>query len=374
MSFTFSRIQRYILRECLSGLALVLGVLLLAILMIDVVEQLRTIGSDVKLSLAGALRLSLMKLPLIMEQTLPFAILVASMLAFTRLNRRSELSIIRASGISAWRFLAPVIVMALVLGIFTTTLLNPFAAKLTESFELERARLLDDGRQTMAVSDSGVWLRQGDDSSQIVIHARRVEEGGIVLVDVKMIEEERLFAGNRPTNDYTFVRRIDATRAYLRNGFWQLENVVENVPNLPPERKANLAIPTSLDAVTLLDKFASPNTIGFWNLPRFVSQTQAAGLDASRYKMRWNSLMATPALFVAMGLIGAIVCLRLSRLGGTSRLLAIGSLMAVGLYFFTQFSSSLGATGAAPPVVAAWSPPLFVLFCTLTFLAYREDG
>jgi lipopolysaccharide export system permease protein len=374
MNFTFSRIQRYILRECLSGLVLVLGVLLLAILMIDVVEQLRTVGGDVKLSLAGALRLSLMKLPLIMEQTLPFAILVASMLAFTRLNRRSELSIIRASGISAWRFLAPVIVMALVLGIFTTTVLNPFAAKLTESFELERARLLDDGRQTMAVSDTGVWLRQGDDSSQIVIHARRVEEGGIVLVDVKMIKEERLFAGNRPTNDYTFVRRIDATRAYLRNGFWQLENVVENVPNLPPERKANLAIPTSLDAVTLLDKFASPNTIGFWNLPRFINQTQAAGLDASRYKMRWNSLMATPALFVAMGLIGAIVCLRLSRLGGTSRLLAIGSLMAVGLYFFTQFSSSLGATGAAPPVVAAWSPPLFVLFCTLTFLAYREDG
>ncbi|MEH6411646.1 MAG: LPS export ABC transporter permease LptG [Hyphomonas sp.] len=374
MTFTFSRIQRYILRECLTGLALVLGVLLLAILMIDVVEQLRTVGGDVKLSLAGALRLSLMKLPQIVEQTLPFAILVASMLAFTRLNRRSELSIIRASGISAWRFLAPVIVMALVLGILTTTVLNPFAARLTETFELERARLLNEGRQTMTVSDTGVWLRQGDDTSQIVIHAKRVEDGGIVLIDVKLIEEERLFAGSQPTNDYVFVRRIDADRAYLRNGFWQLENVVENVPNLPPERKQNLAIPTSLDAVTLLDKFASPNTIGFWNLPRFVSQTRAAGLDASRYTMRWNTLMATPALFVAMGLIGAIVCLRLSRLGGTSQLLAIGSLLAVGLYFFTQFSSSLGATGAAPPVVAAWSPPLFVLFGTLTWLAYREDG
>ncbi|KJS36342.1 MAG: permease [Hyphomonas sp. BRH_c22] len=374
MTFTFSRIQRYILRECLTGLALVLGVLLLAILMIDVVEQLRTVGGDVKLSLAGALRLSLMKLPQIVEQTLPFAILVASMLAFTRLNRRSELSIIRASGISAWRFLAPVIVMALVLGILTTTVLNPFAARLTETFELERARLLNEGRQTMTVSDTGVWLRQGDDTSQIVIHAKRVEDGGIVLIDVKLIEEERLFAGSQPTNDYVFVRRIDADRAYLRNGFWQLENVVENVPNLPPERKPNLAIPTSLDAVTLLDKFASPNTIGFWNLPRFVSQTRAAGLDASRYTMRWNTLMATPALFVAMGLIGAIVCLRLSRLGGTSQLLAIGSLLAVGLYFFTQFSSSLGATGAAPPVVAAWSPPLFVLFGTLTWLAYREDG
>ena len=37
----FSKIQRYILKECLMGLALVLGILLLAILMIDVVEQLR---------------------------------------------------------------------------------------------------------------------------------------------------------------------------------------------------------------------------------------------------------------------------------------------------------------------------------------------
>jgi lipopolysaccharide export system permease protein len=100
-----SRIQRYILKECLSGLVLVLGVLLLAILLIDVVEQLRTVGGDVSLSLLSALRLSLMKLPLLIEQTLPFALLAASMLAFTRLNRRSELSIIRASGLSAWRFL-----------------------------------------------------------------------------------------------------------------------------------------------------------------------------------------------------------------------------------------------------------------------------
>lgn len=369
-----SRIQIYILRECLAGLALVLGILLVAILMIDVVEQLRTVGGDVSLSLFEALRLSLMKLPQLVEQTLPFALLVSSMMAFTRLNRRSELSIIRASGISAWRFLAPVIILGLVIGIFTTTVINPFAAKLSESFEVTRAQILDKGRTAMAVSDTGVWLRQGDDTSQIVIHARHVDQGGVVLRDVKLIEEERLYSGSQPTSDFAFARRIDAERATLRDGFWQLENVVENIPNQPPERKTNLAIPSTLDAVTLFDKFASPNTIGFWRLPRFIRQTQAAGLDASRYRMRWHALMATPALFVAMSLIGAVVCLRLQRMGGTSQLLAIGSLGAIGLYFFTQFSTSLGATGAAPPIVAAWSPPLFVLFCTLAYIAYREDG
>ncbi|MGH1420896.1 MAG: LptF/LptG family permease [Hyphomonas sp.] len=368
-----SRIQRYIFKECLAGLITVMGILLLAIMLIDVVEQLRTVGGDVSLSLVGAIRLSLMKLPLIVEQTLPFAILIAAMLAYTRLNRRSELSIIRASGMSAWRFLSPIIVLALILGVLTTAVLNPFGARLNASFELERSRLLNEGQQ-VAVSDTGVWLRQGDDTSQIVIHASSVQEGGVILEDVKMIEEERMFLNGQPTKDFVFVRRIDAQKATLRDGFWQLENVIENMPNQTPDRLDNLAIPTTLDAVTLLDEFASPNTIGFWRLPRFIHQTRSAGLDASRYAMRWNALLAAPALFIAMGLIGAMVCLRLQRLGGTPRLIALGTLSAVGLYFFTQFSSSLGATGAAPPVVAAWSPPLFVLFCALTFLAYREDG
>lgn len=134
-----SRIQTYILKECLSGLVMVLGLLVLAILLIDVVEQLRTVGGDVAISLLDALRLSLMKLPLLVEQTLPFALLAASMLAYTRLNRRSELSIIRASGLSAWRFLTPVIVLAVALGLMSSLVLNPFAAKLARSFEFERA-------------------------------------------------------------------------------------------------------------------------------------------------------------------------------------------------------------------------------------------
>lgn len=370
----FSRIQNYILKECLSGLLLVLGIFSLAIVLVDVVEQMRTVGGDVDISPAIALRLSLMKLPMLIEQTLPFSILISAMIAYSRLNRRSELSIIRASGLSAWRFLAPVSFMAVCLALLTMMILNPFGAKLVASFEMERAQLLQEGQNSFTVSNTGVWLRQGNDSSQTVIHAKQVEDGGLILIDVKMIQEERLFRNGGATTDFGFVRRIDADRAYLRNGFWQLEDVIENVANQPLQRKASLAIPTSLDAVSLLDEFASPNTIGFWSLPKFIRQTQAAGLDASRYSMRFNALLATPIFFLTMGLIGAIVCLRLQRLGGTPRLLATGAAAAISLYFIIQVSASLGATGAAPPIVAAFAPPLFVLFCVLSILAYKEDG
>ena len=147
-----------------------------------------------------------------------------------------------------------------------------------------------------------------------------------------------------------------------------------NCEGEPPVRTDFLTLPTSLDADKLLNRFASPRTIGFWSLPNFISQTQSAGLDTSRYVMHWQGLLAAPILFTAMTLIGALVCLRLARLGGMSRLIASGVGIALMLFFVSELSSSLGAAGAAPPVVAAWAPALTALFGALAFVAYREDG
>ncbi|WP_233356002.1 LptF/LptG family permease [Henriciella aquimarina] len=369
-----NRIQRYILLQCVLGLAMVMAIFIVTILLVDVVEQLRTVGGDVELSPVTAVSLSLMKLPGLAEQTLPFAILVAAMIAYSRLNARSELSVIRASGLSAWQFLTPVTVMCVVVGLFAMMVLNPLGARLSDRFESLRNDLLIAGGVRVDSSESDVWMRQGDGNTQIVIHAESVDETGQVFRGVKMLEQGRVYQGGRPTDRFEFVRRIDAEKARIIEGFWQMESLIENIPGSPPQQMDSLAIPTDLDPDTLLDRFTSPNTIGFWSLPAFIKQTREAGLDSSRFAVRLYSLTAIPVFYTAMGLIGAIVCLRLSRLGGTSRLIAAGGLAATGVFFIMQFSASLGASGALPPIIAAWSPALFALFASLAVLSYREDG
>ena len=64
----FPRISRYILAQCLQGLGLVLTIFVLAIMLVDVVEQMRTVGGDVELSPLQAVQLSLMKMPMLIEQ------------------------------------------------------------------------------------------------------------------------------------------------------------------------------------------------------------------------------------------------------------------------------------------------------------------
>jgi len=102
----FSRIQWYIFMINARALAVVMTVITMAILLVDTVEQVSTIGTRAEISLLQAVSFSLMKLPSLIEQTLPFGLLIAAMLTFRGLSKQAELPVIRASGLSAWAFLA----------------------------------------------------------------------------------------------------------------------------------------------------------------------------------------------------------------------------------------------------------------------------
>jgi len=377
------RIQRYIFIQCVMSLMMTLGIILLAILLVDVVEQVRTVGSRTEIGIETAFRLTLMKTPGLLLETLPFAMLVGSILTYSQLSRRSEIPAVRAAGVSAWRFLGPVMVLAVVVGAAMVMIIDPLATRLNQDFQSERDRLLGN----TPVETNGVWLSQGDlqataaeqagsvadenPNGQAIIHGREVIGRGQALEDVTFWYFR---PGPGGPADRVFTHRIDAKRAELTPGFWQLTGVVENRLGGDVRREPNLALPTNLNSDTLLTRFASAKTIPFWELPQFIDAGRAAGMEVDAYVLKFHGLLATPLFMLAMALIGAVVCLRLARSGGLSRLIGAGALAGFVLFFVTRLSAGMSASGATPPEVAAWCPPLFALFSVLTLLAHAEDG
>ena len=142
MKFFLSRIGRYIIGRVIAGIAVALIGVLASILLIDMVEQMRTVGTRADMTMLEALRLTLLKTPMLIEQTLPFVVLAGTMMAVIGLNRSSELVAMRAAGISAWRFLAPAGLVGVVLGVVAVTALNPLGAHLYRQFEAQRDNAL----------------------------------------------------------------------------------------------------------------------------------------------------------------------------------------------------------------------------------------
>src|SRR5690606_31241282 len=89
---------------------------------------------------------------------------------------------------------------------------------------------------------------------------------------------------------------------------------------------------TSMTYSDVMESFASPDTISFWDLPHFIATAKAAGFSVRRYLLHFYDVLATPILLCTMVLLAAAFSLRASRLGGVVQLLVGGIFSGFLLY------------------------------------------
>ena len=361
-------LEIYILRRTLRAIGVSLAVIFAVILLIQFEELSRSVGVRADAEVSDILWLTLLRSPGLVLLLSPFVFLFGGIAAYVGLNRSSELTAMRAAGVSAWRFIAPSAVFALFAGLVVVMLLNPLAAGLSARFEVERARIL---QNYQAEAPKAVWLRQGDDRNLLVIHAksRDMQGDAIRLRAVSLFVYQKDGAGR-----LQFRRRIEAAQAVLQAGFWRLSDVREASEGQSTVRSDSLSIPSTLTSASALDRFASPEAVPFWGLPGAIRQTELAGFSSRGFRLRLHQLIATPVLFAAMSILAAAASLRLARQGGLT--LAAGAGAAVGflVFFFNQMTGALASADIIPPLLGAWAPPLVALLSGLAVLCYTEDG
>ncbi len=363
-----SRLEGYILLRTLAAVGAALAIISAVILLVQFVDLSRTIGIRADVSAGDLFGLTLLKSPSVIKVLLPFTFLFGVGGAFVALNRSSQLVAMRAAGLSAWRFIRPAALAAFAAGVLAVTLVNPLSAALNARFEADRAKIM---ANYLGDVPRDVWLRQGDEHTQMVIHARGRDSvhGEVRLHDVSLFVYQK-----NKTGQPEFKRRLEAQEAILRPGFWQLKNVREATAGESSVQSDALTIRSTLDSEQAVERFASPEAIAFWRLPEAIQSTEQAGFSASGYRLRFQQLLSTPVLFAAMAILAAAFSLRLARLGGLAGLAGAGVALGFVIFFFNQFSGALGRAGIIPQFAAAWAPALVALLAGVTLLCYTEDG
>lgn len=362
ISLTFSI---YLTRQILSWLGVVFFGLTCLLFIFDVVEQLRRAAKKSEAGIVIVLQMSALQLPHLIEQTLPFIVLFGSMMAFWRLSRSNELVIARAAGVSAWQFLLPALALAAALGTFQITAFNPLASSMLAHYERLDARYMQRTTSRLVVSPTGLWLRQGDENGQTVINAQRITSDEVDLTTVIFFLFE---------NPDRFVSRIDAQRAQLRDGYWNIENAWLSAPDKPIRFVETYALPTDLTPDRVRNSFASPETMSFWDIPDFLETLEAAGFSGHRHRLYWHRLLATPLLLCAMVLIAAVFSLRISGRMGAARTIGAGVVCSFILYFLSDIVYALGLSATIPPVLSAWTPAGVTTLLGLATVFHLEDG
>lgn len=358
------------LRRYLAGrfaLAIVGTFLLCAtlIFMIDIVELLRQAGKFGRVPSAKIAWMAILRLPAYTEMLLPFCVLAGSIGALLMFNRKSELTVMRASGMSAFQFIRPGLTVALVFGIFAVAVYNPLAARSREEAERLFAEAFGREMTVLRTDGNGAWLRQEGADGASVLHAAAADSSGLLLYEVMFLQFD---AAGR------FVERVDGSRATLFDGFWQIEGAVVTRIGQIPEPYDTFTVSTALTPERVADALGSAITVSVWDLPGLIELTEKAGLSADRFRVQFALLLARPLLLVVMVLLAATVSLRSFRSGGIQTMVTLGLVGGFGFFLFSEISRQVGIAGLAPPSVAVGVPVVIGLCCALTVLLHQEDG
>lgn len=334
------------------------------IYLVDFIEIASRRGDIPGFTLGDALLLTLIRVPSILQQTLPFVMLFAGVTTLIALNRRQELVVTRAAGISVWEFMAPFITAAIIVGLAGLFVLNPLgAAGMRKATEIESH--LKASKRLGRKDETIPWLRQISASDDVIVGGARVSPDGTTIEDAVFIH----FGG-----DGRIILRQDAAEAKLKDGYWELNAVTQTSPGQIPRALKTIQVSTNLKREFVQERLARPETIAFLDIPSKIAAAKSFGVSTSALESQYHSLMSMPFLLIAMTLISATVSLKFSRFNQSQSMIFGGIASGFVLYVITVLVKAFGSSGVVPPFVAAWIPVVVAMFLGSTILLHQEDG
>lgn len=341
--FAASTLGRYFGRQLvLTTLAVLLGVYVL-VLVIDYIELSRMTSNVAGATPMAVARISFLRIPQIIERLLPFCVQIGTMVCYLALSRRLELVVARSAGVSAWQFISPAILAALVLGAIATTLYSPLSAAMQERAIVEENNLYPDRNNSLR-NASGFWINQVTPDGQSIINAANSQAAGTRLGGVSVY---RFDIDNR------FTERIEAAEATLQSGFWLLKNARRYKLNELVSDEDVYRLPTSLTPEQVRESFVLPESVSFWQLPDYIATSANSGLATAGYRFQYEKLRAQPFMLVAMVLLASSVSLRFFRLGGVQTMVLSGIAAGFLLYVLSKVTEDLSKAELMHPLAAA---------------------
>lgn len=360
-----STLFRYISQQFMRNTLIAVAILCGLIFIIHSIELLRRSSEHAGVSFRIVLEMSALVLPQYAQRLLPFGVLFGSIYTCWRLNHTHELIVIRAAGISAWQFLSPMIAAALAFGIFTTTVVNPVSSIFIRKYNQMESTYLQQGDSLMTVSRTGIWLRQPLAAGYAILHSTAFDDANWKLSDVTV-----LFFDSKDN----FTHRFDAPLAYLKNGFWEIDEVTVSGNDGSKRASPMEKLPTELTTRKIEESFADPETISFWEMPEYIRIMEETGFPAARLHIQLQSLLAQPFFFMAMVLLAATFSLRPPRFGGTAAMIALGVGIGFFIFFMESMLNAFGSSQKIPDYLAAWTPAVVSLLLGATAMLHLEDG
>jgi LPS export ABC transporter permease LptF/LPS export ABC transporter permease LptG len=340
----------YVLREFLGYLAMIFGGFLVLLLVFTLFELLRDIlKNSVAISTIGEYLLNVS--PYFVYQTMHLCVLLAVLVTLGVLQKSNEITAMKATGISVYRIVFPVLAISAALagGLFTfDQFYLPHANKRQDALRNQikgkpPQTYLRPERQWIVGEHSSIWYYEFFDPDQNRF-------GNISVFEFN-------------PSDFELSGRISAAGAHWESSLskWIFEQGWER-----SFQAAQVASFRTFDVATFDEVQERPeyfkkevkqsSEMSYAELEQYIRDLQKSGLDVTRLRVQLQKKFAFPLMTLVMAMLAIPFALRSRR----SALAGVATALGIALVYIviSGLFEAMGNANQLPPVLAAWSPDL----------------
>jgi lipopolysaccharide export system permease protein len=345
-------IDRYIMRELLAPFFLSIAILTLALFlqkMFRLVELVLSKGS----TLAATGKLLLFIMPGFLAVTIPISVLVAALTAFTRLSSDSEITAMKASRISLYAMVRPVMQFAFILFIVTTVIAHFLAPHATYAFKVHLFNMVKS--RAMIGLDQGVFSSTFDGMVIYVDKMNSLDDiSGIFISDERSASEPYTILakqGRLLTNPDNFKVTL-----VMERGTIHVQPHTEGAYSLMSFDVGRLFL--DINEASFKRSDATGRTIeelDSLSLYRSWRVARAENRSTKDMEIEFQKRMSVSYACLVFGLIGAPLGIRKSRSGKSAGIaISIGVILVY--YLVLGTAARFAESEALSPAAATWIP------------------
>ena len=350
-------LDKYIGFTVLAGILIVLLVLVGLFSFFYFIDEIDEIGKQ-GYGLWQAIQYVILVIPRHTYEVFPSAVLLGSLLGLGQLANNSELTVMRAAGVSILRIAFSVLKMGLILTVIAMIIGETLAPVSGEYAKTMRTLALSQGQQ-IGFSRQGFWARDGDNFINIYTMFPDGGFGGIQLYEFDSKQRLKTL--------------ISANSAYYENQEWLLNNVTKVQIGATQVTRQYLKT-TTWNAILNPDLIkivkVQPRNLSSLGLYKYINYLKQNGQRTAEYELAFWTRISYPIVCTAMIFLAIPFVFGSLRTVSIGQRVLVGAMLGILFHMLNQASGNIGLVYGISPIISALSPA--ILFALLAIILMRR--
>ena len=354
----FKSINRYIIKEFLKSLLVVLCVMFSIVLLITLLEEFNYFKTKQDLKFITFIIFTFLKIPNLLFNLFPFIVLFSGIVFYLKIYNFNEVISLRVMGYSNIQIILIPALTCFVMGYLLIFLIVPFTSSMLKYYE-ELKSEYDQTKNLVVVNETGIWIIDKNENDKNIIRIEKIDKNFSSMNKITIYNYDK---------DNNFIKRIDASEGIINDNNWQLSKV--NIISSNNKKNSenyfnNYNYKSNIKINELKNVYKNTETTSLLDINKEMFILEDKGYSITDLRIRYQKLISFPIYLLAMSILSGLMIINLGKTSNYLKYGSYGVIISIVIYFLNDLSITIAKSGIISVDFSVWIPIFLIILINL---------